>query len=204
MALIEQWIAPQYRDPKKLRARYTAQKPFPHLSLKGFLDEEKATMLAAALSKEPFFEKESDLFKLSQTNELRHTPNALLQEFRSFLASDEFSAYMSALTGVKLTNKDFDMGGSKYTDTDFLLCHDDRVTGRKIAYIFYLNQDFTAKDGGALVLLDTKGKRPHKVIKQYLPTWNTLTFFTVSAISYHAVEEVLTKKTRLSINGWFH
>lgn len=201
---LAEWIAPQYLDPAKLRRRYTAARPYPHLSLTGFLSEDKAKQLATAIGSEQFFEKESDLFKLSQTNELMHTKSAVLQEFRAFLASREFSNYMQAVTGVKLTNRELDMGGSKYQDTNFLLCHDDRVTGRKIAYIFYFNQNFTAKDGGALALFSTKGKHPHKAVKRYLPTWNTFNFFTVSAVSFHSVEEITGSKTRLSINGWFH
>jgi prolyl 3-hydroxylase /prolyl 3,4-dihydroxylase len=204
MTLVTQWLAPKYHDPNKFRKLYGAAKPYPHASLHGFFREEKAKAIAAALAKEPFFEKESDLFKLSQTNELAHTQQPVLRELRAFLASKEFSAYMYVLTGVKLTNKALDMGGSKYMDTDFLLCHDDRVTGRKIAYIFYFNQTFTAKDGGALALFSNKGKHPGAVVKRYAPTWNTFNFFTVSAISWHSVEEITGKKARLSVNGWFH
>jgi prolyl 3-hydroxylase /prolyl 3,4-dihydroxylase len=204
MSLIASWVAPKYCDPKKFAAAYRKAKPYAHASLVGFLVEEKAKQLQSALRAEPFFEKESDLFKLSQTNELAHTKNPVLQEFRAFLSSQEFSTYLQTLTGVKLTNRALDMGGSQYKDTDFLLCHDDRVTGRKIAYIFYLNENFKAADGGALALYTTKGKHPGKKVQRYAPTWNTFNFFTVSAVSWHEVEEVTSTKTRMSINGWFH
>ena len=33
---------------------------------------------------------------------------------------------------------------------DNLLCHDDQLEGRRIAFIFYLVPDWTAEDGGIL------------------------------------------------------
>ena len=32
--------------------------------------------------------------------------------------------------------------------SDYLLCHDDQLEDRRIAFIFYLVQDWTAQDGG--------------------------------------------------------
>ena len=34
---------------------------------------------------------------------------------------------------------------------DYLLCHDDQLEGRRVAFIFYLVQDWTAQDGGELI-----------------------------------------------------
>jgi prolyl 3-hydroxylase /prolyl 3,4-dihydroxylase len=204
MSLFEIWVNKKYHDPSKLAKQYKSAKPYPHISLEGFLVEAKAKQLRQALLTEQFFEKESDLFKLSQTNELMHATNPVIKEFRALLASPEFSQYMQRISGVKLTNKELDMGGSMYKDTDFLLCHDDRVTGRKIAYILYLNPTFKPKEGGALALFNSKGKHPGAVVKRYSPSWNTFNFFTVSQKSWHSVEEVTTKNVRISINGWFH
>ena len=37
--------------------------------------------------------------------------------------------------------------------TDYLLCHDDQLEGRRIAFIFYLAQDWTAQDGGLIYFM---------------------------------------------------
>lgn len=38
---------------------------------------------------------------------------------------------------------------------DVLLCHDDELEGRRIAYILYLVPPWEASDGGTLDLFDT-------------------------------------------------
>lgn len=40
---------------------------------------------------------------------------------------------------------------------DCLLCHDDELEGRRIAYIYYLVDDWTEADGGALDLFSVDG-----------------------------------------------
>ena len=43
--------------------------------------------------------------------------------------------------------------------TDFLLCHDDKVEDRQIAFIYYLvPEDWTQDDGGRLDLFNNQGK----------------------------------------------
>jgi Rps23 Pro-64 3,4-dihydroxylase Tpa1-like proline 4-hydroxylase len=101
--------------------------------------------------------------------------------------------------------RSLDAMGVIYRDTDRLLCHDDELEGRKIAYILNLSTGFTRKDGGALAILDSDKKgRPRDIVRRVTPTCNTFTFFTVSERSHHMVEEVLVKKDRLTIGGWFH
>lgn len=60
-------------------------------------------------------------------------------------------------------------------------------------------------DGGALNLFTTDEKgEPAAVGKSLIPKWNSFTFFRVSPVSWHEVSEVTSKKTRVSISGWFH
>jgi Rps23 Pro-64 3,4-dihydroxylase Tpa1-like proline 4-hydroxylase len=80
-----------------------------------------------------------------------------------------------------------------------LLPHDDRLSGRKIAYILNLSKNFAKNDGGALQFF--KGK---KIVKSIPPTFNTFTIFQVSPRSLHQVQEVLSDKKRISFAGWFH
>jgi prolyl 3-hydroxylase /prolyl 3,4-dihydroxylase len=192
----------QKQDLRKLNEKFKKSKPFPHVLIENFLSESDAKKLQIALKKEPFTEKDSDLFHLSQTNDLETAQRPELKDFYEFVKSQEFADFMRKLTGILVEPSALDVAGSLYKNTNYLLCHDDKVEDRKVAYIYYLSEDFDEKDGGALALLeDVKGK-PGKVAKRYYPQWNNLMVFAVSNKSWHAVEEVIGKKDRYAIGGW--
>ena len=76
-----------------------------------------------------------------------------------------------------------------YDDSSYLLCHDDDLAERRIAYIIYfVSEDWDAVDGGALDLFaaDDAG-RPTRVTKRIVPQWNSFCMFAVSSISHHQV-----------------
>lgn len=104
--------------------------------------------------------------------------------------------------------KDVAISAAIYESTDRLLCHDDELEGRRIAFILYMvPEDWSAEDGGHLDLfnVDKDTIQPCSVAKSLLPKYNTFNFFEVSVKSYHQVREVLSKdKSRVSISGWFH
>ena len=184
---------------KALKAQFSNSKPFPYLELKGFLSPRISKKLLSALSKEEFIPKEADLFKLKHTNDIASSKVKELQDFRSFLLSVKFISYMESITGLKLKRKAIDLSGSLYEDTNYLLCHDDQLEGRKIAFLFYLSS-MGRNDGGSLALINKQLKAEKRIV----PQMGTLAFFEVSPISYHEVEEVLVKKQRLALGGWFH
>ncbi|CAF99561.1 unnamed protein product, partial [Tetraodon nigroviridis] len=95
---------------------------------------------------------------------------------------------------------------SRYEYTDVLLCHDDELEGRRVAFILYLVPPWRSSDGGTLDLYSTDGHfQPQSIVKTLVPLLNTLVLFEVSPVSFHQVAEVLTKdKCRLSLSGWFH
>jgi prolyl 3-hydroxylase /prolyl 3,4-dihydroxylase len=70
-----------------------------------------------------------------------------------------------------------------------LLCHDDELEGRRIAYILYLvDEDWTSADGGNLDLYSVdERKQPDRIVTSLLPVWNSLAFFAVSPTSFHQV-----------------
>ncbi|MDO8556443.1 MAG: 2OG-Fe(II) oxygenase family protein [Nanoarchaeota archaeon] len=177
--------------------------PFPHVVVKNFLFPKKAEAIAQALRKEVFTAKDSDLFKFRQTKEIASSKNRVLQEFYHLLQSAEMLKYIEQLTTVKGL-RSIDMSGFIYSDTDYLLCHDDRLEGRKVAYIYYLSEDFSKQDGGALQLFSSKNKHPSKIAKKILPTFNALMVFPVTPVSFHQVQEIMSKKERLTLAGWFH
>lgn len=190
------------KDIELLRKKFTEAKPYPHLVIENFLSEKDAERLAKAIRKEDFKEKDSDLFHLWQTSDLLETKDRDLKEMHSFVVSKEFSDFMKKITGLNVKPGVLDFAGSLYKDTNYLLCHDDRVEDRKIAYIYYLSEDFKEKEGGALALFDDNKGKPGKIVKKYSPKWNSLALFAVSTKSWHSVEEVIGKKDRYAIGGW--
>ncbi len=191
------------RDTNKPASLYRKQQPYPHAAIENFLNPAKANLLERALLKHRFERKESDLFAFWQTIDLRDSEDPVIKEFLAVMASDEVREWLKAITGIRV--KSLDAMGVIYRDTDRLLCHDDELEDRKIAYILNLSDGFTKKDGGALAILDSDKKgRPRNVVRRIAPKHNTFSFFTVSTKSHHMVEEVLAQKDRLTIGGWFH
>lgn len=201
---LKRWISASFIEIKQeLPNEFQHNKPFPHITLQKFFLEKKISQVAKVLSKETFQEKETDLFKLKQTYDLKGTNNPLVHEFYTFFSSPQFIKYVEAITGIKLAPT-IDMSAFIYASTDYLLPHDDKLEGRKIAYILNLSKNFMPSDGGELELFDTKNRHPSASAKKIPPTWNTLTLFEVTPHSFHQVREVLSIKERLSIGGWFH
>lgn len=178
--------------------------PFRHAIIKNFLPAKDAKRLEAALRRQKFIHKEADLFSFSQTSDLLRTKDPAIKKFLKLLKSKEFTARLHKLLEVKTKQGKVDAAGFRYTDTDYLLCHDDGVSSRRVAYIYHLSRNFTAKDGGALALRASHDNIPSDVAKRITPAWNSLVVFSVTKKSHHEVEEVLSAKERLTIAGWFH
>lgn len=188
-----------------LRTTFKTAQPFAHLQIKDFLNDGEAKKLLLALKKEKFDEKDSDLFQFRQTGDLSDSKQNTIKDFAAFVNSKEFSSFITYITGIPLQAGSSDLFGSLYQDTDYLLCHDDQLEDRKIAYILYLSEDFKEEDGGALALLEDVKGSPGEVVQRYYPGWNTLVLFEVSKKSWHMVEEILSeKKKRYAVGGWLH
>lgn len=189
------------KEVRKLKDGFIEAKPFPNLSIKNFLKDHKP--LFEAIKKEQFCKKDSDLFSFSQTNNLFYSKNVIIQSAVKLFSSQTFSSLISAVSGIKLKAGALDISGSLYEKTGYLLCHDDRVEDRKIAFILYLST-LAEKDGGALALYSNKRNHPYKQIISYPPIEDSLFIFVVSKVSWHEVEEVLSNKKRYAIGGWLH
>src|SRR3989338_9589003 len=130
--MLQEWLDEGYIESgkiKELREMFSKNRPFPFLELNDFLKPLKAASVLKGLSGEKFHAKESDLFKFMQTDDLNGTGSRELREFRDFLYSKEFVGYMEQLTGFRLKTDAVDLAGTLYQDTDYLLCHDDRLEG---------------------------------------------------------------------------
>ena len=182
-------------------------KPFPVCSLKNFVSDrnDEVNNLIEELNDLDFVEKSNDLYKFRQSGDLNNEKTPLITAFRAFLQS-KVKPLLAKVTGIEFTEQ-IDMFCARYDYTDYLLCHDDELEGRRIAFIWYLVPDsWSAKDGGALNVFDTDANgEPSTVARSLLPERNAMTFFEVTEESFHEVAEVLTQDlTRLSIGGWFH
>lgn len=86
---------------------------------------------------------------------------------------------------------------SVYTNTDYLLVHDDQREDRLVAFIFYLNyfDGWSEDKGGALELFDKdKDGHPQNVVKRIFPYNNQFVFFPVTNDSYHQVIVINTSE----------
>ncbi|RDD46140.1 Prolyl 3-hydroxylase OGFOD1 [Trichoplax sp. H2] len=179
--------------------------PFQCCCLPNFLSDTKAVhSLRNQLRKVKFFKKSNDLYSLNQSADLKGSPLPAIQSFRELLL-DDVLPWLRDLTEIPLDDT-LDITCSKYEYGDVLLCHDDELERRRIAFIYYLVPEWSSEDGGTLDLfsIDDNGD-PDTVVKSLVPQWNNFVFFEVNTISFHQVSEVISKsKKRLSINGWFH
>lgn len=201
--LLSTWVHPAVLKNSYLSS-FKRGKPFSHVVIEDFFIETQAEKLLAALRAEPFFEKDADLFHFFQTNDLTSSKNKIIREFALLVESKEFSNFIVSLTGIKVKPGALDLAGSLYKPGDYLLCHDDQVEDRKIAYILYLSKGFTEKDGARFVLFNNKNGKPTTIAQSHMPHWNSLMLFEVSPLSFHMVEENLGVKDRYAIGGWLH
>ncbi|KAH7638216.1 2-oxoglutarate and iron-dependent oxygenase domain-containing protein [Dermatophagoides farinae] len=154
--------------------------------------------------------RNNDLYSLKQSNDLKTYP--LLENIVTFFRI-KVKLLLEEITGLKLNNN-VALTFSKYEQNDYyLLCHDDQLEQRKIAFILYLvDEQWSATDGGQLELFATEpdaeghyDAQPTKITTKLTPKSNTLAFFEVNSKSFHQVGEILTNRSpRWSINGWFH
>lgn len=59
----------------------------------------------------------------------------------------------------------FDLFAARYSCGDFLLCHDDRLSNRRIAFVYNLTEDWRPEEGGALEILETDGMSQNQKIE---------------------------------------
>ena len=77
------------------------------------------------------------------------------------------------MTGIEL-NQEIDLFCAKYRYTDHLLCHEDELEGRRIAFIMYIVKDYSEKDGFKLDIFDWDANcDPKDVVKKLMPKNNS-------------------------------
>uniref|UniRef100_A0A182NLH8 uS12 prolyl 3-hydroxylase n=1 Tax=Anopheles dirus TaxID=7168 RepID=A0A182NLH8_9DIPT len=188
--------------------------PFQLAVFQNFLQEdgkraEATKRLEAEFSTIEWKRKQMDLYEFYQTDDLCSLERDYLQAFYTVL-KEQMMPLVEELTGIKLTH--VSASCSMYNAGDYLLVHDDLLSDRRIAYVFYLSpwdchRRWTERDGGALELFRADGNQlpVFPVTDKIFPQNNQLVLFRVCEKSFHQVGEVTSfEYPRLTINGWFH
>jgi hypothetical protein len=189
-------------------AKFRSAAPFPHLLMPGLLRRGALDALERALRSEVAYHvKENDLFSFRQSSDLAGAgaSGAIAAVVRA-IYSESFRSVVSSITGAPALHATIDLTSSVYGRAQHLLCHDDELSTRRIAYILYLvPEDWCAAEGGTLDLFTVDSAlQPNGVLTRVVPQRNTLLLFEVCDRSYHQVAEVLGSRERLTIGGWFH
>ena len=202
------WMQEQHLSDiaiKKYTKEFQNNKPIQHLLIKNFLQPKQVEFLLKALEKQEFETKDSDLFSLQQTKDLRNSTTFVFSSFYTMLSSNYLQKMLQEITGIPKLKNTVDLAGSSFPKHGHLLPHDDYLDNRKIAFILYLGPTLTPKEGGALEFFSVDEENiPQKIIKSYPPQQNSFMMFKVSRQSFHQVSELLTDKKRMTLGGWFH
>lgn len=186
--------------------------PFNHWMIDEFVDSSMIDVIQTEMLEMKFYEKRNDLYDFMQSSELGSVINEkeypVLSQFCNELYGTSMQQWIRQTTDIQVNNR-IDFFASIYSQGNFLLCHDDRMETRRVAFIWYLvDEDWSKEDGGELSLMKCDRKDvpyPTEIVKQLVPKRNRLAFFEVSDESFHMVSEVLSQeKMRLAISGWFH
>lgn len=221
-AVSEKFSPGLFESKDAVKDSIAASGPYKHAVISNFVNDELLrTVKKEILENLHFTKKETDIYKVYQTGDLRNLSGldkseldklGGLFQLREALYSLEFRQYLSYVTGSgALSGTKQDLSINVYHKGCQLLTHDDVIGSRRISYILYLPDPDEKWDyprwGGALRLYPTV--KPNVPAKDWCleipPAWNQLAFFTVQpGQSFHDVEEVFVDKPRVSISGWFH
>uniref|UniRef100_H0V381 2-oxoglutarate and iron dependent oxygenase domain containing 1 n=1 Tax=Cavia porcellus TaxID=10141 RepID=H0V381_CAVPO len=181
----EAWI---HKTPFSHEAIVMDMDPFLHCVIPNFIQSQD---FLEGLHKEllnlDFHEKYNDLYKFQQSDDLKKRREPHISALRKLLFED-FRAWLSDISNIDL-EPTIDMSCAKYEFTDALLCHDDELEGRRVAFILYLVPPWDRSLGGTLDLFSIDEHfQPKQIVKSLVPSWNTLVFFEVSPVSFHQHE----------------
>jgi len=155
--------------------------------------------------------KESDVFRVRQSEELSACEDDALVLFRQRLAQSLVPTFAEAFGLDPDSLFLSDMSANAYAPGHHLLVHDDAMSARAVSFIYYIEGPSV---GGALEVYsrvrgpgETDGlgslpsTRPAAMFQAF--TNRLMAFQVMPGVSHHAVGEVLGGR-RLSIQGWYH
>ena len=176
-----------------LHRAFNAATPFRHLHVRNVFPDVLLEAARDELLRATYFRKRNDLYDFAQTDDLRLVADGTaIAAVRDSIYSKQFRAWITAITGIETLPK-VDASAALYDVGGHLLCHDDDLAARRIAYIVYLvpRQWDVRVDGGSLDLFNTTpdGRAPHRIVRRLEPVWNSLAFFDVSHVAHHQVRK---------------
>jgi hypothetical protein len=194
----------QYVRPLDIAAcaeRFRSAEPFPSICIDDLLHEAFADRVLADF---PSYENAQRLGRgfraVNERGKVQVTDSSLfggaLRELHDVLASNEFLAVMSGITGIADLQADAELVGGGVHQTGprgHLDVHVDfnyiveRQLHRRLNIIIFLNKDWRPEWGGALELWDQRVRRCHH---RFLPIFNRCVIFETSEISFHGVTAV--------------
>lgn len=194
-------LGAQHTAPSALKEyaeAFKAGTPFPHLFVRDVFPDDFLQAVRQELLGGTYFRKRNDLYDFSQTDDLKLAKGNATAALRQYIYSDAFRSWISGVTGVPV-NDTVDVSAASYTEGSYLLCHDDDLSERRIAYIIYLVPEaWEEEDGGALDLFELEDNFdptvPGGVVRSLTPAWNAMAFFEVSAASHHQVRRISVGK----------
>lgn len=155
--------------------------------------------------------KQMDLYEFHQTTDLANISAFSKPNLKKFfnMMSNDILPWMRQITGLQLTH--ISASCSMYNYGDYLLVHDDLLSDRQIAFVYYLSpwfEQWTDAMGGALELFEcdpVTNQPKYPIADKFPPRNDQFVFFRVCKESFHQVGEVTNLVyPRLTINGWFH
>lgn len=137
-------------------------------------------------------------YSVTDRNKEQCRPDAYVNTFKEFLASDRFFDFVRGVSGIPEICK-IEVLAARYAGGDFLMMHDDtRKPERRVAFVFNFSQEWRPDWGGLTHFLERDGS----VTDTYVPTYNSLLLFAVPVL--HLVSYVMpfAPRPRYSVTGW--
>jgi hypothetical protein len=197
-ALLPEMVAAPWREPERLRRlaeERAAGRRF--LFLPGFVSEEAAARLAAQAAALPYKRMDTDIVHA----ERRLLGDGELPEWRALMASPVTQRLLASVLGVPLLPERLFINAWRLRRDDHMSVHPD---GRLYCGTLSLGlcADWTAADGGAIAFGEPTAEG-FRVRERWLPHLGDALLFAPAADTWHAVEPVLSEKTRHSLTGWW-
>lgn len=147
------------------------------------------------------FFKFNDFDGFTQSMGLNENIAAYLKFMQAFNDS-KFINYLNSITGVKTDPQKTTLNCVSMSQGDYLREHTDNDGKFRLAYVFYLSQNWKRNFGGELQLLDIS-RNKHTVE----PEFNTFVIFSVAEKTSHYVEPLTSEAAdwkRQTMSGWLY
>jgi Rps23 Pro-64 3,4-dihydroxylase Tpa1-like proline 4-hydroxylase len=180
------------------RDEFTRAVPFPHVVIDDFLRREVAARvvaeLPAATGEWIYYHHVNERKRgFNDVARMGEATSRVIMELNDSAVRDAFTA----LTGIRALRADpsleggglseVEPGGYVNVHADFLSHSRERTWTRRLNLIVFLNEPWTADDGGALELWD---RDVREVVRRITPTFNRAVLFATTADAFHGVPTV--------------